>query len=352
MRLKYQENLFEIIATVIGDRRIHHNEILRRCQTTLGYTISHNKILNRLSNMIDDGLLTKDGTGKRGTREFYSLTDKGKRMHHLKIIGTDPNVQRLISLYQLLIFFEVFKRGALLSKSQLNIFLRKIGSSINKLEKLQDNNFSTSPNIINFKPIDNVEIIAITQNHYTKFSRTYYYVVTPGLSVKEFVRYVKLLKFGNEPRPFTSYPAILQIPFISYMSFTRKEVLSAVKTLEKYGLLESRTILGEKRFVIKDENLRRLIGKIWYVNILDVHLLHMKLIHKRPTDKDKEYLRSFVNEKVANKLRIHANDIRVSNKQKKQVQKDVSKSIAFLENNRYNIIKSKKNIKRFLRKMR
>ena len=325
MELKYQENLLEVIATVIEDKRIHHNEILRRCQVRLGYTISHNKILNRLSNMVDNGVLTKHGTGRRGTKEFYSLTDKGKKKHQLNILGNDTKLQKRKSLYQLLIFFEAYKRGALLSKRQLSVFLRKIGSSINELEKLQDNNFSICFNLVNFKPINGVEIMAVAQNHKAKFSRTYYYVVTPGFSIKEFVMYVKLLKFGIEPHPFTSYPAILHVPFVSYISFTRKEVLSAAKTLEEYGLLESRTILGEKRFVIKDENLRRLIDSIWFVHILDVHLLHLKLIHKRPTDRDKEYLRSFVDEKIANKLRIHANDIRISNKQRKQPQKNLIK---------------------------
>jgi hypothetical protein len=142
------------------------------------------------------------------------------------------------------------------------------------------------------------------------------------------------LKLGIEPHPFASYPAILHIPFISYTSFTRKEILSAVKTLKEYGLFGSRTILGEERFVIMDKNLWRLIGRIWWVHMLDVHLLHQKLIHKRPTDRDREYLRSFVNEDVADKLRIDAHDIRTSNKQKTQAQKKIIKLISLLEHNR------------------
>ena len=95
--------------------------------------------MKRLSDMVNDGMLIKDDkTGKRGTRVFYSLTDKGKRKHHLKILGTGTEVQKRRNLYQLLIF-EIYKRGSLLSKRQLISFLRNIGSSINKLERLQDN---------------------------------------------------------------------------------------------------------------------------------------------------------------------------------------------------------------------
>lgn len=332
MGLKYQENLEEMIATVLEKGNAHTNEIHRNVERILGYSISDNKLRNRLSGMVNDNLLNKyDETGKRGTKVFYSLIEKGKRKHQLKILGTNTEVQKRKNLYQLVIFFEMYKRGSLLTKRQLQIFLRKIGSSIDKLEKLQDDKHS---NIVNFKPINGAEIMAITQDHRAKFSRTYYYVITPGLSVKEFVLYVKQLKFGVEPHPFTTYPARHHVPFINYTSFTRKEILSAVKTLKEDGLLESRTILDEERFVIKDENLRSLIWTIWWVHTLDVHLLHLKLIHKRPTDRDKEYLRSFVDEKVANKLRIHAYDIRMSNKHKAQARKKIIKSISLLEHDR------------------
>lgn len=323
MALKYQENLLEIIATAIETKEIHYREIRRRVEKILGYEMkSDNKLLKRLDGMVDDGLLTKyDKTGKRGTKVFYSLTDKGKRKHQLKILGISTEVQKRKNLYQFLIFFEIYKRGTLLTKRQLQIFLRKIGSSVDKLEKLQDGKLSISPNIVNFKPVNGVGIMSITQNHRGKFNSVYYYAIMPGFSIKEFVLYVELLKFGIEPRPFTSDPARLRVPFINYISFTRKEILSAAKTLQEYGLLESRTILGEERFLITDENLRCLIGSIWWVHIIDVHMLHLKLIHKRPTDKDKEYLKLFVDEKVANKLRIYANDIRISNKQVKQDRK-------------------------------
>jgi DNA-binding PadR family transcriptional regulator len=337
--LKYQENLSEIIATALENKKVHYREIRRRVEKILGYELrSDNRPLKYLSDMVDDDILTRyDKTGKRGTKVFYSLTDKGKRKHHLKILGTGIQVQKRRNLYQLLIFFEMYKRGSLMSKRQLMNFLRIIGSSIDKLERLQEDIPSISPNLINFKPINGIEITAITQHKQeTRSSRTYYYVIIPGFSVEEFVMYLKLLKFGMEPRPFTSYPAILQTPFISYMSFTKKEVLSAIKTLKEYGLIKNIiSIYHEKRFVLENENLRRLISLVWLVQLLDVHLLYLRLIHKRPSPRDKEYLRLYVNEEIATKLRNLAYDIRYN----KQAPDDLRKSISLIENNRIYIVR-------------
>jgi DNA-binding PadR family transcriptional regulator len=339
MVLKYQEDFSEIIATALENKKIHYREIRRCVENILGYKLkSDNKLLKCLSDMVNDELLTKyDRTGKRGTKVFYSLTDKGRRKHQLKILGTDTRTQKRIALYQLLIFFEAFKRGNLLSKRQFSVLLKKIGSSIDRLERLQNDKQSISSNVINFKPINEIEIIAIVQHpQKTRAARTYYYVVIRGFSVEEFFMYLRLLKFGIEPKPFTPYPAILQIPFVSYTSFTKKELLSAVETLKKYGLIERDTsIPSEKRFRIRNENLRHLIYSVWLVQILDVHLLHLRLIHKKPSMRDKEYLKSYMNEEIATKLRNLAYDIRHN----KQAPEDLKKSISLIENSRAYIIR-------------
>ncbi|MGC1133313.1 MAG: hypothetical protein WA941_10850 [Nitrososphaeraceae archaeon] len=138
-------NIEEMIATVLEKGKVHTNKIHRNVEKKLGYSISDNKLRNRLSGMVNDDLLNKYDNSKRGTMVSYSLKERGKRKHQLKILGSNTEVRKRKTLYQLLIFFEMYKRQPLLTKRQLQIFLRKIGSSIDKLEKLQDDNIHLAP---------------------------------------------------------------------------------------------------------------------------------------------------------------------------------------------------------------
>jgi hypothetical protein len=79
--------------------------------------------------MVDVELTKDDPTqGKRGSKVFYALTDKAKKKYRLGILGTDEKIEKCKNLYQLLIFYEVYKRSNPISERKLHRFLRRIGS--------------------------------------------------------------------------------------------------------------------------------------------------------------------------------------------------------------------------------
>ncbi len=303
MEYKYKQEFRKTIATVLFENkigRVHHSEIRRGVERILHHTISDRQLLKNLSTMVQEKLLNKDDpTGKRGSRVHYSLTEKGERTYRLKILGTDKAVEKRKSLYLLLIFFEVYKRMPLVTEKQLAKFLKQIGSSIDRLEKVQEVNLFENNAETIFKPINGVEIAGFT--HYdpeTKSNKIWYYTVIPGFSVDEFIFYLRLLKSGIEPRPFFAFRTI--IPFIGYASYTETEVRQAIDTLKEDGLIKpiNAIIPGESRFNIADDTMRRLIYDIWLVRIYDFELLNIRLIHNKPTDEDKKYLALYLGERA------------------------------------------------------
>ena len=81
----------------------------------------------------------------------------------------------------------------------------------------------------------------------------WYYTAIPGFSIEEFMIYLKLLKRGWEPRPFTTSRPI--IPFTLHISYTKKEVEEAFELFKRDGLIQAinPVIPGEERYNIADE---------------------------------------------------------------------------------------------------
>lgn len=87
-----------------------------------------------------------------------SLTEKAKKKQELKILHHDEEAKKRRNLFQLLIFFEVFRSRNPVTKRQLFNFLKQIGISKNDLEIAKE--YSASfPKITHYKHIKNVAII-------------------------------------------------------------------------------------------------------------------------------------------------------------------------------------------------
>ena len=93
--------------------------------------------------------------------------------------------------------------------------------------------------IVAFKPIRDVEIMGLVQNGSYKDNGgggiiDYYYTVLPGFTADEFIQYVEKLKKGKDSRPFSSYPAILHIPFCNNIrSIQNKKLKPQLRLLQK-----------------------------------------------------------------------------------------------------------------------
>jgi len=320
LEYKYKhENIPAAIARAISDTekrnekgRMHYREILSRVEQLLHHSLSDRQLTKNLSMMVYEKLLNRyDPTGKRGSKVYFSLTEKGQKKYGLKILGTNIEAQRRKRLYCLLFFFEVYKRTPLLTEKQLSRVLKVIGSSMNDLERIQGVKMPQNAEI-SAKSIKGVDVLFFPlYNPKTKSKKMSYYVVIPGFSVEEFITYQLLLKDGIAPRPFAPRPfshyATFR-PFVFHSSYTKKEVEEAVFSFVESGIIQpiDPIIPGEKRYNIVDQSLRELAYAIWLVRMVDYELVIRRLLYDKPTDRDKKYLELYLGKSSADKMIAHA----------------------------------------------
>jgi hypothetical protein len=175
-----------------------------------------------------------------------------------------------------------------------------------------------------------------------------YYTVLPGFTADEFIQYLEVLKEGKDPRPFSSYPAILHIPFVQYMEYTKQEVEDAIDSFVEDGLVKPILEIypGEKRFDISDKSLKRLLHLIWIYIQVDFHLVYCKLIYKdKLTEEEKNYLALFAGGRVSDKLIATAFDIRRTSKKNQnsnwnEEQESMKDFMEKLENDRKSLVQA------------
>lgn len=127
----------------------------------------------------------------------------------------------------------------------------------------------------------------------------------PGFTVKEFILNLKKVKKGKGPQPFSSYPTITDVPFVSYVNFSEKEVKDAIDLLRKDGIIKvtNDVFTGEMRYDIADESLKRFVKDVWLVHDIDLRLLIERLVYNNKTiEKDKNRLTFFFGKKYADKI--------------------------------------------------
>ena len=186
------------------------------------------------------------------------------------------------------------------------------------LEKEKDVRVSSDISGIPFRPIKGVDIMGIIQyDKRAKSDRMFYYYVLPGFTLEEFVSYLKLLKNKTEPRPFSA--SITLIPYVRYIHFSKKEIIESISLFHKDGLIKTINpiIRGEKRFVMTDNRFRYLSYMIWAIQTIDINLLIGRLILKKPTDKEREYLSLYLEDRAVDRALVHAYDIRRRYKKEK-----------------------------------
>jgi DNA-binding PadR family transcriptional regulator len=113
LEYKYKhDNIPGAIARAISDTekrnekgRMYYRQILSRVEQLLHHSLSDRQLTKYLSTMVNEKLLNRyDPTGKRGSKVYFSLTEKGQKKYGLEILGTNIEVQRRKRLYCLLFF--------------------------------------------------------------------------------------------------------------------------------------------------------------------------------------------------------------------------------------------------------
>jgi DNA-binding HxlR family transcriptional regulator len=321
MGFKYRPLIYRSVTeSLLQKPRLSYSALYKEVKDKAGKNLSHRDYSKHLKMMEEDEILHKEEIATSGKilSTYYSLTKKAIATSQLKILGIDETTLKRRGLFQLIIFFEMFKKTSLITQKQLNGLLKKIGSSLSDLEAIKTSSTSF-PRSTTFKPVKGIEIVRLIQTDFKMgdVSDTYYYIVIPGFTVKEFVSYMNKLRKGKEPRPFFSHIDVTDVPFVSDMSYTEEEVMDAIDSFRKQGLIKPITEIlpGEMRFDIMDESLKYFLKDIWLVHDIDLRIVYERLVYNgEPTDQDRNYLISFFGKSYADQILANAYNIRKSHK--------------------------------------
>jgi hypothetical protein len=236
---------------------------------------------------------------------FISITTRAKNDYNLNILEIQITTNKNRILYQLLLFFECYKRSNILSERQFKYFLKKNGLKFENMEQMDKNELEQvkqhiffSFNITNsYRTYNNISIVEYRDSYN---SSKYYYVVLPGFTIEEFFDYIKLLQKCNEPRPFSEWSMCLEIPYIHFHNFAKNEISDAVQLLKKFGIIKLIPSIypGELRYDICNDSVKKILYDYWFLHILDFHISLQRLVYdKKPSEEVKEYMQLFLGEK-------------------------------------------------------
>jgi hypothetical protein len=234
---------------------------------------------------------------------LFSLTTKGKNDYNLGILDIQIATNKNRILFQLLLFFECYKRSNILSKRQLKNFLKKIGIKfenmkqidIKELEQIKEHFLFNITN--SYKTHNNISIAEFIDS---SNSSKYYYVVLPGFSIEEFFIYLKVLQKCREPHPFSERSKNLEIPYIHFHGFSKNKISDAVTLLREHGIIKpiSDIYQGEMRYDICNDQVKKIIYDYWFLHIFDFYISFQQLVYdKKPSEIVKKYMKLYLGEK-------------------------------------------------------
>ena len=130
MEYKYRIDLRNSVAELLlqSENPCTYSELYQRIKVKLGYGLSHRDYVGILRIMEEEGfIIREDKTGKRGSKVYYYLSETAKIQHQLRILKVEEDYEKKRSLYQILLYFHIFKRGELMTRRQLGRRLLKMG---------------------------------------------------------------------------------------------------------------------------------------------------------------------------------------------------------------------------------
>ncbi len=218
-------------------------------------------------------------------------------------IGYTINKKRV--LYQLLLFFDCYKRSNIKTERQFKNFLKKVEI---KFENMKHIDFQILKQIQNiFSDVTNVykadNNISIGEHRNSSNSSKYYYVILPGFTIEEFLEYLKLIKKCNEPHPFTELSKCLEIPYVQYLDFSEDEISEAVLLLKEYGIIKPIVDIykGEMRYDICNDSVKEILIDYWSLHLFDFYISFQRLVYNtKPSDANKRYMKLYFGEQRLN----------------------------------------------------
>ena len=327
-----------IVEILIQNGELNYSKLYSNLIQKLKSNISHTTFNSYKNLLLKKGIIKRreiTDSNKKIPETFYSLTTKGKKDYNLGISEIQPSINKNRILYQLLLFFDCYKRSNIITKRQFKYFLKKIGIKFENMEQIdlkilkhiQQNIISNVTN--SYRTYNNILILEYTNS---SNSSKYYYVVLPGFTIEEFLDYLKLLKKCREPHPFSKLSKCLEIPYIHFHDFSKEEISEAVKLLKKYGIIKPIADIyqGEMRYDICNESVKEILFYYWFLHKLNFHISFQALMYNnKPSATDKEYMELHVGKKRLNHKLALIYDLRRKNKE--EFEKEIQEKYGNIE---------------------
>jgi hypothetical protein len=330
MEYKYGVDIRNAILEVLLQSESHYtySELYQKTKVKMGYQLSHRDYAHSLRIMEKEKLIVRDDeTGKRGSKVYYYLTKTAKIQHQLRILKVEEGYEKKRSLYQILLYFQLFKRGELMSRRQLNRRLLKMGLRFDGLKTAENGiaknldrksfELSTSKylQIASFTNTSNdiaiIKYIMVRKSSSSANKNIVYYVFVPGFTREEFSTYIRKLRKLKDPRPFSKFPPL--VPYVFYTDYTDDEIGWAIRSFSTAGLIRIMPSVfpGETRFSISDDWLLApiMIIKLVQENYISNILAKISYINK-PNEYDKQIMKLFFGERATNSIINEAYQIR------------------------------------------
>jgi hypothetical protein len=292
----YKPDIFNGIVNILADPQnivdsLTYTALYNEVNRNLGRKVSRRDYSSNLAKMVQEKILDTKAINDKKKFKCYFLTEKARKMLQLNILGIGREYEKRLALYQLIIYFETFKRGQILTDSQLNRLLKGYGIQRKNLKKVDTIQFDPSDIEAAYEePVNEIEIIQLPAGRFgTKSLKPVYYVLKLGLSVNEFLSYLKKVKSGKEPRPFSPLPSL--VPFVHYTNYHAREVEDAISLLKDLRLLKQIAPAldrGDIRFRIADNRLIKLIQQIHLIEKIYFHKIFLKVAFAGPPDTDEK----------------------------------------------------------------
>ena len=112
-----------------------YNTLIQKLKSNISHT-TFNKYKNLL---LEKEIIRKREitySNKKIPQTFLSLTTKGKNDYNLGILDIQITTNKNRILYQILLFFECYKRSNIITERQFKNFLKKIGIKFENMEQI------------------------------------------------------------------------------------------------------------------------------------------------------------------------------------------------------------------------
>jgi hypothetical protein len=150
--------------------------------------------------------LHKAGSGKKGAKAFYSLTESAIKGHQLEVLGVNEKTTKQRLLYQLIFLRETHGLDYSIYETDLDFFLSNVPASRNDLVVDSEDEDEEIGTFTYYKPIKGITILrrSSKKSKYNK-AETYYDIRLPGVSVRDVIN-PNLGRRISFPLPFDHIP--------------------------------------------------------------------------------------------------------------------------------------------------